>query len=913
MLRYDSAGANTLAVKTAGVCGFWGYCGLVDVATDGSGNTWVADYGHSRIIQYDSSGTLLQTFPTDGAQGTDNTHFRNVGGIAFDGIGRMFVSDTSNHRIQVYTFSGGVPVYSATIGVTGVSGNDNSHFNMPGHLAVDSSNRLYVVDSANLRIQRCSFSGTWTCSLFARVSNGIAVDGSNNVYVLASGTVGKCDPSGNCVLLINAGTTLSDVAVDSAGNIYVSEYLNHRVQKYNSSGTLVGTFAGTANVPYVPDNSHLNYPTLIALASDGSIFAAEHDGQRLVKMNASGVIQWAFGVAATSGSDTAHLNSPEHGNLAIDSGGRIYVPDTGNNRIMIINPEGTYNSSFGTWGTGNNQFERPYSVAITPANGDIIVADGLNHRVQVFDSNWTYKATLGTTGVSGTDGTHFNSPQGVAIDSGGNVLVSDYSNYRVQKCALSGSSGTCTTLIGTTGSQSTSDLTLLSGPRGLAIDSAGRIYVVDGSGVKVFDSSGNYLATMGRGSGWTVGTEDGSGDMSSPSGVALDNVGNVFVTDSGHHRVQKFTPGVPGWIQTNINGFGNARNRINVLAPFGGQLYAGSYNLFTGAQLWRTSNATGWASVFTNGFGDTNNYAINFLSEFSWNLYAGTSNQNSSGNSLGGQIWRSNDGTNWNQVASGGFGDTVNTTINRFAVFNNQIYVGTTSFSNAHGAEVWRSSTGNSGEWTRVVSNGFNDDANNWSVYALEVFNGNLYAGVGNLNLTTNVSTGGTVWRSPTGDSGTWVQVSPVGFGSANNQAISSLSVFNNYLYASTMGASGFGDQVWRCQVCDNSDWQKVVDNGLGNTNNNGRTTLKTFNGALYLVLGNTATGMEVWRTQDGTTWSQIGFAGFGTNNNVRVQSAHAITTFNNNLYLGTYNASNGGQVWQLISQQYLYLPLILR
>ena len=109
-----------------------------------------------------------------------------MGGVALDNIaGLMFVSDPGNQRVQIFTFSGGAPVYSATLGVTGVSGSDNLHFNQPGRLAVDSTGRLYVADSNNNRIQRCTLSGTWNCATFLAglgFPTAIAVDSSNILH-----------------------------------------------------------------------------------------------------------------------------------------------------------------------------------------------------------------------------------------------------------------------------------------------------------------------------------------------------------------------------------------------------------------------------------------------------------------------------------------------------------------------------------------------------------------------------------------------------------------------------------------------------------------------------------------------------------------------------------------------------------
>lgn len=196
------------------------------------------------------------------------------------------------------------------------------------------------------------------------------------------------------------------------------------------------------------------------------------------------------------------------------------------------------------------------------------------------------------------------------------------------------------------------------------------------------------------------------------------------------------------WTQVNPNGFGDPSNGMtSALSPFNGQLYAGTSS-DNGAQIWRRSG-TSWSPVITNGFGITRNAAIDHLFPFNGQLYAGTSNEVN-----GGEIWRSSNGLNWTGVVTQGFGDPTNGEIMRFAVFSNTLYASTWSYTTTHGAEVWRSNTGNPGDWSRVATNGFNGDTNNGTVLSSETFNGYLYAG------TANFTTGGEVWRSSSGNTG---------------------------------------------------------------------------------------------------------------------------------------------------------------
>jgi sugar lactone lactonase YvrE len=176
VLKFNSSGQNVLSIGTAGL-NFTANNTLADpkdAIADSKGNIWVAD--SNRVVQYTSSGAFSQTIPAADSwmSGNDDTHFDGASGIAFDSAGRLFVSDSNNHRIRVYTITvGGAPVYSATIGVNGVSGSDNTHFNQPARITFDSSGRLYVVDTANYRVQRCTFAGSWTCSTFFGVTGVI--------------------------------------------------------------------------------------------------------------------------------------------------------------------------------------------------------------------------------------------------------------------------------------------------------------------------------------------------------------------------------------------------------------------------------------------------------------------------------------------------------------------------------------------------------------------------------------------------------------------------------------------------------------------------------------------------------------------------------------------------------------------
>jgi hypothetical protein len=335
------------------------------------------------------------------------------------------------------------------------------------------------------------------------------------------------------------------------------------------------------------------------------------------------------------------------------------------------------------------------------------------------------------------------------------------------------------------------------------------------------------------------------------------------------------------------SGFGDTNNMATTISiVYGDRLYAAVLNGTTGAQMWRTADGVTWMQINTSGFGDANNPTIDRLAVFGGDLYAGTKN-----GFTGTQIWRF-DGTSWAQVNTSGFGDPNNTINQSLTVYSGDLYAGT--FNKTTGTEIWRSTDGTT--WTNVVGpsgvvpSGFGN-VNNQATESLTVFKGLLYAG------TLNTTDGTQIWRY---DGTTWTQVNANGFGNpANNVTLRSMTVFGNYLYAGT----GYGGitQVWRSS--DGTNWTNVVGPGgaiaagFGNAKNWVTHDLTVFGDYLYASTGDAG---QVWRSPDGLMWTQTNTDGFGDTTNTGVFS---LTVFGDYLYAGTRkrNAQSGGtQIWRL-------------
>jgi sugar lactone lactonase YvrE len=930
VLRYDAAGGNTLILGKPGRHSTEDYrmSWPNDVFADSSGDIWIVD--NNRVTRYSGGGSIEMVFPgyDQGPWdcGTDNGHFCTPYGIAFDSAGRLYISDMDNHRVQVFTISAGTPVYSTTIGVSGVYGNDNQHFYWPAHIAIDAGDHLYVADSENNRIQKCSYAAGWTCSTFHGTGSsgsgvnelsypyGVAVSGSN-VYIADSDNyrVKSCNSTGTICNVILDDTQIvdpRDVALDSFGNLYVSEWNNvYRVSKY-SSGAL-STFAGTFGIPYLTDPGRMYNPYGIAIDSSGNLYIPEQRGNRYVKLNSNGAQVWAKGQAGIRANDADHFGDNLIGNPAISANNLLYLPAGNLHCVRVYNLDGVYqNASIGTCGTRGDSsilFAAVAGVAISPINGDIYVVDRNNNKVKIYTGNRAYKTTLGIGLGSigqGNGNYQFDQPYAIAIDKTGVIYVADRNNHRVQ---VYNSSGIYQRTIGQVDVCDFGNDYLCS-PSSVAVDDQRRVYIAESGNnrLQVFDAAGAYLTTLGGASGANTS------DFRSPSGVAVDKLGNVYVTEQNNQRITKFAPGVTGWQQTNLNGFADRGNwLILALEPFGDFLYAAPLNNETPAQLWRKSSTTNWSAVTQNGFGNSHTGGVDDMAEFKGQLYASTWTDQ-----FGGEILRSSAGLDWTRVVTGGFGDKTNSEIFSMIVFSNTLYATTWSYTTTHGAEIWRSSSGDKGSWSRVVSNGFGDP-NNQAVIASEVYSNSLYLGTNNWNNASGTTTGGKIWRS--GNGVDWTPVNSPGFGDVNNSCISSLEPFNGYLYASTVYSGTLGGaQVWRCHVCNGSDWNKVVDNGLGSATRDNGNALMEFEGWLYWIVPDYFTswtlageGIEVWRSRDGLSWHLVSLAGFGDGNNRQIYWSNSVAAYRNDLFIGTRNSANGSEIWMYLER--IYLPIIRR
>lgn len=913
-LKFDSSGNKLLQIGQASFRDYYDDTSLSeisDVGVDSSGSVYLVDPSANHVAIFDSSGSWIDELGEVWNAGSSTTQLNSPRGIAFDASGNIYVSDYNNDRVQIFagdrTYRNTIlvdspmrmaiyenelyvpselecvvyifnianpmaPSLSATLGTVNYCGSSTALFNRPNGVAVNS-NFIFVADRRNNRVK--------------------VYNRATRAYITSFGSSGSSN---------GKFYGPSDVALDAAGYIYVADRWNYRVQKFNSSYVYQDQY-GTTGVPYLTDNFHYNYPTGVAVASDGSIYIVEERGHRLVKLNSSGVPQWSIGTPGVDNDTNDTFCFPN--GVAVGPSGRVYVADNCNNRIQIFTAGGAYYNTI-------SGLDYPEGVAIG-SDERIYVANSGSNEIRVYNSSLSLLSTI-NVGFYVRD---------VAVDLNHNVYAVDNEEHVIWKC-VPGGGYVCNVKLGVLGN-STYNFGYTSYPVAVAVDKLGRIYVAVGWGgrVDVYDANGAYLTSVGGSFGGNTG------QMRQAEGLAVDASGSLYVAEYLNHRIQKFVPGTPYWVQKNINGFGDRSRHISSLASFGDHLYVGTYRYQAyGAHLWRMDAGGNWSLVVNNGFNKYYNIGIEQLVEFNGKLYAGIwSSKSDAPYTEGGEIWRSSSGDSgsWESVIDPGFGDVWNGEVCQLGEFDNQLYAATSSYTTTHGTEIWRSASGDYGSWSRVVTNGLGD-ATNEAILSFKPFNGAFFASTYSWDENSSSPAGAEIWRTEDGTS--WSKVTDDCFNQASTcMEISGFEEFNGYLYVGNRRwdpatSTNPGGQIWRCEastLCnEESDWHMVtLPTGMGKPDNYAMRGLKVYKGQLYVFASNVASGLEVWRTADGDHWSQVGFAGFGDSNNGYTFFSNTAAVFDERLFIGTINVTNqasvnGGEVWQFLDQ-WVFLPLILK
>ncbi|HEX4466960.1 MAG TPA: SMP-30/gluconolactonase/LRE family protein [Solirubrobacteraceae bacterium] len=448
------------------------------IGIDASGNLWVADKGNGRIQKFSASGTFIASYGTKGA---GNLQFNEPWGVAINAAtGNVYVSDDLNNRVQELSSSG---AYVRSFGTTGAG-----TLHEPAGLAIDSSGDVWVSDGGDGRIVEFSAEGA---------------------YIREVGAPG----SGNGQLKSPGGLALSE------GSIYVADAGNSRIEQFSSTGEYLGQFgskgtgAGQFGEPY----------EIAANPSTGVLYVADPWNRRVEEFSPAGrfLAEWE-----TSG--PTHPESAPFG-LAVASTGRIYLSDIYASKVSTWTPPETgaahlsYNSQFGSSGSGSGQFSYPVGAA-TDGEGNVWVTDCDDARVEKFSAKESFLASYGSSG-SGND--QFNCPTGIDINkSTGNVYVADLFNHRVEELS---STGAFVRTFGTSGSGK------LASPTGVQVDSSGNVWVADMEANRVveFSSTGTYITAFGA-------TGSGNGQLKRPTSVAVSGE-HVYVGDTENHRVDEFS------------------------------------------------------------------------------------------------------------------------------------------------------------------------------------------------------------------------------------------------------------------------------------------------------------------------------------------------------------------------------------
>ena len=334
------------------------------------------------------SGTGEYGYGGDGGPAGD-AQLKNPHGVAADGSGNVYIADTFNYRIRKVDSSGVITTVAGT-GESGFSGDGGpsarARLGAPWDVATDGSGNIYFSDYSNNRIRKVDSSGVIS-TIAGTGRRGFGGDGGQAVRAQLS------LPRG--------------VAVDRAGNLYIADYDNLRIRKVDTSG-VISTVAGTGELgsPQRVNGdggqavlAQLRNAHGVATDNEGNLYIADTEGNRIRKVDTSGIITTVAGLAiATRGgrysgdggaATAATLNHPT--NVATDDAGNLYIVDSYNHRIRKVDTSGIITTIAGTGESGDEgdggragegRLNYPRGVAVDGA-GNLYIADTANNRIRV--------------------------------------------------------------------------------------------------------------------------------------------------------------------------------------------------------------------------------------------------------------------------------------------------------------------------------------------------------------------------------------------------------------------------------------------------------------------------------------------------------------------------------------------------